>query len=166
MRKYMKGRGREMWLSGQELKAQSEEESKSSYSLVLYCLLLSETGSLSLHFYDQNPPGLPSIAVTWVACLLRSSKLIIDWHNYGYTIMSLTHGTRHPIVRIAKWFVQQLFIVYQTPLAKSSVNHGDYSFFYMCVCMCTRACIYVGLSYNHPGRQFRLRFGDWHKVTS
>ncbi|XP_053220628.1 chitobiosyldiphosphodolichol beta-mannosyltransferase isoform X1 [Podarcis raffonei] len=52
----------------------------------------------------QNPPGLPSIAVTWVACLLRSSKLIIDWHNYGYTIMSLTHGTRHPIVRIAKWY--------------------------------------------------------------
>ncbi|XP_061455872.1 chitobiosyldiphosphodolichol beta-mannosyltransferase isoform X2 [Rhineura floridana] len=52
----------------------------------------------------QNPPGLPSIAVTWAACLLRSSKLIIDWHNYGYTIMSLTHGKGHPVVRIAKWY--------------------------------------------------------------
>ncbi|KAJ7305700.1 hypothetical protein JRQ81_010066 [Phrynocephalus forsythii] len=52
----------------------------------------------------QNPPGLPSIAVTWLICLLRSSKLVIDWHNYGHTIMSLTHGERHLIVRIAKWY--------------------------------------------------------------
>ncbi|KAF7236631.1 Chitobiosyldiphosphodolichol beta-mannosyltransferase, partial [Varanus komodoensis] len=52
----------------------------------------------------QNPPGLPSIAVTWAFCLLRNSKLIIDWHNYGYTIMSLSLGRRHPLVRIAKWY--------------------------------------------------------------
>ncbi|KYO32515.1 chitobiosyldiphosphodolichol beta-mannosyltransferase isoform A [Alligator mississippiensis] len=52
----------------------------------------------------QNPPGLPSIAVAWIVCLVRRSKLIIDWHNYGYTIMSLTHGTSHPIVNIAKWY--------------------------------------------------------------
>ncbi|KAL8174833.1 UNVERIFIED_CONTAM: mannosyltransferase [Gekko kuhli] len=56
----------------------------------------------------QNPPGLPSIAVTRAVCLLRGSKLIIDWHNYGYTIMSLTHGDRHPLVRIAKWY-EELF---------------------------------------------------------
>uniref|UniRef100_A0ACB8FKU8 Uncharacterized protein n=1 Tax=Sphaerodactylus townsendi TaxID=933632 RepID=A0ACB8FKU8_9SAUR len=56
----------------------------------------------------QNPPGLPSIAVTWAVCFLRGSKLIIDWHNYGYTIMSLTHGERHLLVRIAKWY-EQLF---------------------------------------------------------
>ncbi|KAM9305564.1 chitobiosyldiphosphodolichol beta-mannosyltransferase [Gastrophryne carolinensis] len=52
----------------------------------------------------QNPPGLPSIAVTWAFCCLRGSKLIIDWHNYGYSIMSLTHGPGHPIVHIAKWY--------------------------------------------------------------
>ncbi|XP_032086840.1 chitobiosyldiphosphodolichol beta-mannosyltransferase isoform X2 [Thamnophis elegans] len=56
----------------------------------------------------QNPPGLPSIAVSWIFCLLRNSKLIIDWHNYGYTLMGLTHGKRHPIVRIAKWY-EELF---------------------------------------------------------
>ncbi|XP_054851285.1 chitobiosyldiphosphodolichol beta-mannosyltransferase [Eublepharis macularius] len=56
----------------------------------------------------QNPPGLPSIAVTWVVCFLQGSKLIIDWHNYGYTIMSLTHGDRHPLVWIAKWY-EKLF---------------------------------------------------------
>ncbi|CAJ0962166.1 unnamed protein product [Ranitomeya imitator] len=53
----------------------------------------------------QNPPGLPAIAVTWLFCLLRRCHLIIDWHNYGYSIMSLTSGPRHPVVRVAKWFV-------------------------------------------------------------
>ncbi|KAJ8253973.1 hypothetical protein COCON_G00205850 [Conger conger] len=52
----------------------------------------------------QNPPGLPGIAVTWLVCLLRGSKFIIDWHNYGYTIMALTHREKHLIVRVAKWY--------------------------------------------------------------
>ncbi|KAK6476148.1 chitobiosyldiphosphodolichol beta-mannosyltransferase [Huso huso] len=52
----------------------------------------------------QNPPGLPSIAVTWAVCVVRGSKFVIDWHNYGYTIMGLTHGEKHPIVQIAKWY--------------------------------------------------------------
>ncbi|XP_075574841.1 chitobiosyldiphosphodolichol beta-mannosyltransferase [Pelecanus crispus] len=56
----------------------------------------------------QNPPGLPSIAVAWVACLFWRSKLIIDWHNYGYTIMSLSHGRNHPLVQIARWY-EKLF---------------------------------------------------------
>uniref|UniRef100_A0A4W3I6V4 Chitobiosyldiphosphodolichol beta-mannosyltransferase n=1 Tax=Callorhinchus milii TaxID=7868 RepID=A0A4W3I6V4_CALMI len=56
----------------------------------------------------QNPPGLPAIAAAWAVCLLRGSKLIVDWHNYGYTIMQLTHGERHPIVLIAKWY-EKLF---------------------------------------------------------
>lgn len=54
-------------------------------------------------FVSQNPPGLPSIAVTWFVCLLRGSRFIIDWHNYGYTIMALSHGPAHPTVRLAKW---------------------------------------------------------------
>ncbi|XP_040295837.1 chitobiosyldiphosphodolichol beta-mannosyltransferase isoform X1 [Bufo bufo] len=52
----------------------------------------------------QNPPGLPAIAVTWFFCLLRRCQLIIDWHNYGYTIMGLTNGPSHPVVRVAKWY--------------------------------------------------------------
>ncbi|XP_053132935.1 chitobiosyldiphosphodolichol beta-mannosyltransferase isoform X2 [Hemicordylus capensis] len=75
-----------------------------SIQLLYTMLKIAKPGYVLL----QNPPGLPSIAVTWVVCLLRRSKLIIDWHNYGYTIMSLTHGKRHPIVRIAKWY-EELF---------------------------------------------------------
>ncbi|NXU18037.1 ALG1 mannosyltransferase, partial [Pardalotus punctatus] len=69
---------------------------------LLYTLLRIDQPSYIL--LQQNPPGLPSIAVAWVAGLFWGSKLIIDWHNYGYTIMSLSHGRNHPLVQIAKWY--------------------------------------------------------------
>uniref|UniRef100_A0A7N8Y6I7 Chitobiosyldiphosphodolichol beta-mannosyltransferase n=1 Tax=Mastacembelus armatus TaxID=205130 RepID=A0A7N8Y6I7_9TELE len=68
---------------------------------LLYVLLRME---LQSHILMQNPPGLPSIAVAWLVCILRGSRLIIDWHNYGYTIMALNHGQRHPVVQLAKWY--------------------------------------------------------------
>uniref|UniRef100_A0A8C6NV80 Chitobiosyldiphosphodolichol beta-mannosyltransferase n=1 Tax=Nothobranchius furzeri TaxID=105023 RepID=A0A8C6NV80_NOTFU len=52
----------------------------------------------------QNPPGLPGIAVAWLVCALRGTTFIIDWHNYGYTIMALSLGAAHPVVRLAKWY--------------------------------------------------------------
>uniref|UniRef100_A0A8C3KMV5 Chitobiosyldiphosphodolichol beta-mannosyltransferase n=1 Tax=Calidris pygmaea TaxID=425635 RepID=A0A8C3KMV5_9CHAR len=72
---------------------------------LLYTMLTIDRPSYILL---QNPPGLPAIAVAWVACLFWRSKLIIDWHNYGYTIMSLNHGKNHPLVKIAKWY-EKLF---------------------------------------------------------
>lgn len=52
---------------------------------------------------SQNPPGLPAIAVCWFVGCLCGSKLIIDWHNYGFSIMGLVHGPRHGLVLLAKW---------------------------------------------------------------
>ena len=52
---------------------------------------------------SQNPPGLPAIAVCWFAACLCGSKLVIDWHNYGYSIMGLVHGPGHCLVLLAKW---------------------------------------------------------------
>ncbi|XP_044037567.1 chitobiosyldiphosphodolichol beta-mannosyltransferase [Siniperca chuatsi] len=68
---------------------------------LLRVLLKTEAQS---HILMQNPPGLPSIAVAWLVCVLRGSRFVIDWHNYGYTIMALSHGQRHPVVRLAKWY--------------------------------------------------------------
>ncbi|XP_032768616.1 chitobiosyldiphosphodolichol beta-mannosyltransferase [Rattus rattus] len=56
------------------------------------------------YIFLQNPPGLPAIAVCWFVCCICGSKLVIDWHNYGYSIMGLVHGPRHPIVLLAKWY--------------------------------------------------------------
>jgi beta-1,4-mannosyltransferase len=50
----------------------------------------------------QNPPAIPTMALLWLVSLCRGAQLVIDWHNYGYTIMQLTYGPRHPLVRLAR----------------------------------------------------------------
>ncbi|XP_005391306.1 PREDICTED: chitobiosyldiphosphodolichol beta-mannosyltransferase isoform X2 [Chinchilla lanigera] len=60
------------------------------------------------YIFLQNPPGLPSISVCWLVSCLCGSKLVIDWHNYGYSIMGLVHGATHPVVLLAKWY-EKLF---------------------------------------------------------
>ncbi|OCH85610.1 hypothetical protein OBBRIDRAFT_828812 [Obba rivulosa] len=52
----------------------------------------------------QNPPSIPTLALVWFVSRLRGSKVIIDWHNLGYSILALKLGSRHPLVRIAKAF--------------------------------------------------------------
>lgn len=71
--------------------------------MVLRLLEVHYDDEQSFCFVSQNPPGLPGIAVAWLVCVLRGSRLIIDWHNYGYTIMALSHGRGHLLVQIAKW---------------------------------------------------------------
>jgi beta-1,4-mannosyltransferase len=50
----------------------------------------------------QNPPAIPTMALLWLVALCRRAQLVIDWHNYGYTIMQLSYGERHPLVRLAR----------------------------------------------------------------
>jgi beta-1,4-mannosyltransferase len=52
----------------------------------------------------QNPPALPTLLVALVAARLRSARLVIDWHNFGYTMLSLKLGQHHPVVRLARWY--------------------------------------------------------------
>ncbi|KAJ7239024.1 mannosyltransferase [Mycena haematopus] len=55
----------------------------------------------------QNPPSIPTLAIVWTIGRLRGSKVIIDWHNLGYSILAMRfpkQGKRHPLVRLAKWF--------------------------------------------------------------
>ncbi|XP_019515883.1 PREDICTED: chitobiosyldiphosphodolichol beta-mannosyltransferase [Hipposideros armiger] len=56
------------------------------------------------YIFLQNPPGLPAIAVCLCVGCLCGSKLVIDWHNYGYSIMGLVHGPSHRLVLLAKWY--------------------------------------------------------------
>ncbi|PVD39192.1 hypothetical protein C0Q70_01820 [Pomacea canaliculata] len=56
----------------------------------------------------QNPPTIPTFVVAWFVSVVRSSQLVIDWHNYGYTILALKLGFRHPLVSISKW-VEKIF---------------------------------------------------------
>ncbi|OTF78695.1 chitobiosyldiphosphodolichol beta-mannosyltransferase-like protein, partial [Euroglyphus maynei] len=47
-----------------------------------------------------NPPSVPTLFIVWLVCRIRSSKFVIDWHNYGHTILALSHGRKHPLVRL------------------------------------------------------------------
>src|SRR5262249_41461859 len=51
----------------------------------------------------QNPPALPTLHVTWLVARLRGARLVIDWHNLGYTQLALRLGRRHPAVRLGRW---------------------------------------------------------------
>lgn len=42
----------------------------------------------------QNPPGIPAIFICLVVCFIRRSKLILDWHNYGYTILKVNNRNK------------------------------------------------------------------------
>ncbi|OBZ79967.1 Chitobiosyldiphosphodolichol beta-mannosyltransferase, partial [Grifola frondosa] len=52
----------------------------------------------------QNPPSIPTLALVWFVAKVRGSKVIIDWHNLGYSILALKLGERHIFVKIAKRF--------------------------------------------------------------
>ncbi|KAI9661268.1 MAG: mannosyltransferase [Bathelium mastoideum] len=52
----------------------------------------------------QNPPSIPTLALALLICSLRNTRLVIDWHNFGYSILALKLGTSHPLVRISRWY--------------------------------------------------------------
>jgi beta-1,4-mannosyltransferase len=52
----------------------------------------------------QNPPSIPTLIIALIICFLRNTHLIIDWHNYGWTILAGTRGEKHPFVTISKYY--------------------------------------------------------------
>eukprot|EP00457_Paulinella_chromatophora_P008231 gb/GEZN01008261.1/.p1 GENE.gb/GEZN01008261.1/~~gb/GEZN01008261.1/.p1 ORF type:complete len:455 (-),score=40.74 gb/GEZN01008261.1/:84-1307(-) len=52
----------------------------------------------------QTPPAIPSLLVAAFVARLRCAKLIVDWHNFGYTLLALKLGKNHPLVKISYWY--------------------------------------------------------------
>lgn len=50
----------------------------------------------------QNPPGVPALIVCYLYSLLHRTQFVIDWHNYGYSIMALSIGEDHFLVRLSR----------------------------------------------------------------
>jgi beta-1,4-mannosyltransferase len=47
----------------------------------------------------QNPPGIPILLLCVLFKFSTGAKLIIDWHNLGYSILALKLGNNHPFVK-------------------------------------------------------------------
>eukprot|EP00897_Mesotaenium_endlicherianum_P010120 jgi/Mesen1/9136/ME000058S08636 len=60
-------------------------------------------------FLLQNPPTIPTFSVVQLACWLRGAALVIDWHNFGYTLLGLTLGPSHALVRIHRCCTMRAF---------------------------------------------------------
>ncbi|KAL8031914.1 hypothetical protein ABFX02_13G060100 [Erythranthe guttata] len=54
-------------------------------------------------FIVQNPPSVPTLVVVKFASWLRHSAFIIDWHNFGYTLLALSLGRSSLFVAIYRW---------------------------------------------------------------
>lgn len=51
----------------------------------------------------QNPPAIPTMIICHIYCIFsRSTKLIIDWHNYTHTILAMGSNRNSPVVKLAK----------------------------------------------------------------
>jgi len=50
----------------------------------------------------QNPPSIPTLLVVSLISLIRRTRLVVDWHNFGYSILALKLGADHPMVELSK----------------------------------------------------------------
>ncbi|KZT58496.1 glycosyltransferase family 33 protein [Calocera cornea HHB12733] len=71
----------------------------------------------------QNPPSIPTLALVQLCCWLHGSKLIVDWHNLGYTILGLRLGKSNPVVWVAKMCVDVLLVSHRD----SGKQEGDWA---------------------------------------
>ncbi|KAK5129163.1 hypothetical protein LTR08_003783 [Meristemomyces frigidus] len=51
----------------------------------------------------QNPPSIPLLLVAQTIAFVRNTRLVIDWHNLGFSLLALRLGTHHPLVTLASW---------------------------------------------------------------
>ena len=77
---------------------------KVSYQIgqLAWCLFITIPSSDAI--LVQNPPSIPTLVIVWIACKLHNATFIIDWHNFGYTILSLKLSDKHPLVMISKLY--------------------------------------------------------------
>ncbi|KAK9762138.1 mannosyltransferase [Basidiobolus ranarum] len=74
------------------------------FQIIQLFWILLFTISRPNYIFLQNPPAIPTLFLAQCVALLRGAKLIIDWHNFGYTILALNLGMASFVVKFAKWY--------------------------------------------------------------
>ena len=73
---------------------------------VMMCIVCSLTK------LAQNPPSIPTLLIVAMVSYIRRTRLVVDWHNFGYSILALKLGEDHPLVRLSK--------LYETALSRAA----------------------------------------------
>ncbi|KAF2157830.1 glycosyltransferase family 33 protein [Myriangium duriaei CBS 260.36] len=94
----------------------------------------------------QNPPSIPSLLIAQLVCYIRNTRLVIDWHNLGHTILALKLGPKHPLVKISEW--------YENVVAKFAQGHISVSRA-MAKLLTRRYGIEAVPLHDRPARQFQ-----------
>lgn len=63
----------------------------------------------------QNPPAFPTLLAAWITARVSRASLVVDWHNYGYSMLALRLGAEHALVRLAAR--------YEGVMARRAVRH-------------------------------------------
>ncbi|KAI9189012.1 mannosyltransferase [Blastocladiella emersonii ATCC 22665] len=71
--------------------------------IMMLCWLLMVSLPAPSHILVQNPPSIPTLIVAQWTSWIRGAKLVIDWHNLGYSILALRVGDDSRLVRVARW---------------------------------------------------------------
>lgn len=75
---------------------------KAFWQTISLLLTLFITGKCD-YLLCQNPPAIPTLPVCRFYCLVTRAKFIIDWHNYAFSIMSMSLPQDHIILKLARW---------------------------------------------------------------
>ncbi|CCG82826.1 putative Beta-1,4-mannosyltransferase [Taphrina deformans PYCC 5710] len=72
------------------------------HQIFFLCIILGYAIDPPAYILLQNPPSIPVLALGRLFAWIRNSRLVIDWHNLGYSILGLKLGAGHPMVSISK----------------------------------------------------------------
>ncbi|KAL8841864.1 MAG: hypothetical protein Q9170_000737 [Blastenia crenularia] len=81
-----------------------KSDKKWSFLLLAPFKVVLQTCSLYYTLGYRTPPA--KWLLVQIICFLRNTQLIIDWHNFGFSILGLKLGPTHPLVRVARLFEQ------------------------------------------------------------
>ncbi|CAO3648255.1 unnamed protein product [Mucor hiemalis] len=73
----------------------------------------------------QNPPSIPTLLIGKVIGIMRKAWFIIDWHNFGYTMLGMKLGMDHKVVQLAKWYEQKFGKIAYAHLTVTDKMHEE-----------------------------------------
>lgn len=107
----------------------------------------------------QNPPTIPPLLVCYVYTFFHPrTSLVVDWHNYGFSIMALSLGSTHPLVRLSKIIEDAIGKRIKTAFCVSKAMKKDLE---------TRLNLCATVLYDRPPESFRIiNLEERHQVST